>query len=77
MNLERIADHTSNIAACVLQIDNNAMGAHRYLEIVRAPMLGQPLEAYHWWIVIGCTVADLLGTTVLMRQWRARVSYWV
>ena len=36
MNLERIADHTSNIAACVLQIDNNAMGAHRYLEIVRA-----------------------------------------
>jgi ABC-2 type transport system permease protein len=48
-----------------------------YLEIVRAPMLGQPLEAYHWWIVIGCTVAGLLGTTVLMRQWRARVSYWV
>ena len=36
MNLERIADHASNIAACVLQIDDNAIGAHRYLEIVRA-----------------------------------------
>lgn len=48
-----------------------------YLEIVRAPMLGQSVELYHWLIVIACTLVGLAVTLVLMRQWRARVSYWV
>ena len=50
---------------------------YRYLEIVRAPLTGQPLDAYHWWIVLGCTVAGLLLALLAMRQWRSRVSYWV
>ncbi len=48
-----------------------------YLEIVRAPLIGQHVEAYHWWIVIGCTVVGLLLTVLVMRQWRYRVPYWV
>lgn len=48
-----------------------------YLEIVRAPMIGEPLAAYHWWVVLGCTAAGLLLAGLAMRQWRFRVSYWV
>lgn len=50
---------------------------YHYLEIVRGPMIGQPVEAYHWWIVIGCTVVGVLATVLAMRAWRFRVSYWV
>ena len=48
-----------------------------YLEIVRAPMLGNHVEAYHWVIVGVCTVVGILLTLVAMRQWRFRISYWV
>lgn len=50
---------------------------YHYLEIIRAPLTGQPLDAYHWWIVMGCTVVGLLLALLAMRQWRSRVSYWV
>ena len=50
---------------------------YHYLEIVRAPMIGEPVAAYHWWIVIGCTVIGLLIAGLVMRKWRFRVSYWV
>ena len=39
--------------------------------------LGAPLPAYHWWIVIGFTLAGLILALFAMRQWRYRVSYWV
>ncbi|MBZ8177447.1 ABC transporter permease [Corynebacterium poyangense] len=48
-----------------------------YLEVVRAPMIGQPVAAYHWWVVIACTVVGLIIALLAMRQWRFRVSYWV
>ena len=50
---------------------------YHYMEIIRAPMIGQPIAAYHWWIVLGCTVTGLLLALLAMRQWRSRVSYWV
>ncbi len=50
---------------------------YHYLEIVRAPLTGEPLATYHWWIVLGCTAAGLLLALLAMRQWRSRVSYWV
>ena len=50
---------------------------YHYMEIVRAPMIGDPLAAYHWWIVLACTAAGLLIAGLAMRQWRFRVSYWV
>lgn len=48
-----------------------------YLEIIRAPLTGEQVAAYHWWVVIGCTVAGLALALLAMRRWRARVSYWV
>ncbi|MFL0579152.1 ABC transporter permease [Dietzia sp. 179-F 9C3 NHS] len=48
-----------------------------YLEIVRAPMIGQPIAAYHWWIVLGCTAVGLALAFLALRTFRARVPYWV
>ena len=48
-----------------------------YLEIVRAPLIGRELAAYHWGIVLVCTVVGLFAALVVMRQWRFRVPYWV
>ena len=50
---------------------------YHYLEIVRAPMLGEPTAAYHWWIVLGCTAVVLVLAFVALRQFRSRVPYWV
>ena len=50
---------------------------YHYLEIVRAPMINQPVAAYHWGIVAICTAVGLLITLLAMRQMRFRVSYWV
>ncbi|GAB3082600.1 Teichoic acid translocation permease protein TagG [Corynebacterium aquatimens] len=50
---------------------------YHYLEIVRAPLIDQPLAAYHWWVVLGCTAVGLLLALVVMKQWRYRVPYWV
>ena len=48
-----------------------------YLEIIRAPMIGEPVAAYHWWIVLGCTAAGMILALLVMRSYRARVVYWV
>lgn len=50
---------------------------YHYLEIVRAPLIGKPLAGYHWWIVLGATAAGVALTLVAMRQFRARIAYWV
>ena len=50
---------------------------YHYLEIIRGPLTGHPVDAYHWWVVLGCTVGGLLLAMLAMRQWRSRVSYWV
>jgi ABC-2 type transport system permease protein len=48
-----------------------------YLEIVRAPMIGEPIAAYHWWIVLACTGLGLVLAFLALRTFRARVPYWV
>ena len=50
---------------------------YHYLEIARGPLLGQPVAAYHWWIVIGCTALGWVAAMFVMRNFRARVAYWV
>jgi ABC-2 type transport system permease protein len=50
---------------------------YHYMEIIRAPLIGQPLAAYHWWIVLACTALGLVLALLAMKQWRFRVSYWV
>ena len=36
MDLERIADHCSNVAVCVLQVDQNVFDTHEYIENMKA-----------------------------------------
>jgi ABC-2 type transport system permease protein len=48
-----------------------------YLEIVRAPLLGEPIVLYHWLIVLACTAVGWALALVALRNYRARVPYWV
>lgn len=50
---------------------------YHYMEVVRAPLIGAPLPAYHWYVVLGCTAGGLVLAMLAMKQWRYRVSYWV
>ncbi|WP_370181536.1 ABC transporter permease [Rhodococcus wratislaviensis] len=48
-----------------------------YLDIVRAPMIGQDQQAYHWYIVLTITVFGWAAAILALRKYRARVPYWV
>ena len=48
-----------------------------YLEVIRTPLIGWHVEAYHWYVVIGFTVGGLLLALFALKKWRFRVSYWV
>ena len=50
---------------------------YHYLEVVRAPLIGEPVAAYHWGVVLAGTVIGLFLAMIAMRQWRFRVPYWV
>lgn len=50
---------------------------YHYLEIIRAPMLGKPQEAYHWYIVLAITAVGWAFALFALRKYRARVPYWV
>ncbi|AUH67349.1 MULTISPECIES: galactan export ABC transporter permease subunit Wzm/RfbD [Gordonia] len=50
---------------------------YHYLEIARGPLLGQHVALYHWLIVIGCTAVGWTAAMFVMRNYRARVAYWV
>jgi ABC-type polysaccharide/polyol phosphate export permease len=48
-----------------------------FLEIVRRPLLGQE-QVWHHWVVVGAlTVVGWVVMMVVLRRYRARVSYWV
>ncbi|RKT84205.1 ABC-2 type transport system permease protein [Saccharopolyspora antimicrobica] len=48
-----------------------------FLEIVRQPMLGSPIVWHHWLIVGVFTVVGWAVALVVLRNYRARISYWV
>jgi ABC-2 type transport system permease protein len=48
-----------------------------FMEIIRAPMLGQPQHLRHWIVVLAITVVGWALTMEALRRYRARVSYWV
>lgn len=50
---------------------------YHFLEISRGPLMGIPIPAYHWLIVIGITVVGWAFALVVLRNFRARVPYWV
>lgn len=50
---------------------------YHYLEITRGPLMGVDVAAYHWWVVLGCTALGCFAALLVMRNFRARVPYWV
>jgi ABC-2 type transport system permease protein len=48
-----------------------------FLEIIRAPMLGQDQHPRYWVIVIAITVVGWSLALFALRRYRSRVSYWV
>ncbi|MDX1882302.1 ABC transporter permease [Mycolicibacterium sp. 120270] len=48
-----------------------------YLDIVRAPLLGADQELRHWVVVLVLTALGWIFAGLAMKQYRARVPYWV
>ncbi|MCU1644818.1 MAG: transporter permease [Nocardia sp.] len=48
-----------------------------YLEIVRAPLLGDPIHLHSWLIVVAITVVGWIVAILAMKKFRSRVPYWV
>jgi len=48
-----------------------------FLEIIRAPMLGQAQHLRYWAIVLVITVVGWALTLFVLRRYRGRISYWV
>jgi ABC-type polysaccharide/polyol phosphate export permease len=48
-----------------------------YLDIVRAPLLGADQQLRHWLVVLVLTVTGWVLAMFALRQYRARVAYWV
>jgi ABC-2 type transport system permease protein len=50
---------------------------YHFVEIVRAPLIGHA-QSWHHWVVVGAfTIAGWALAFVALRNYRARVSYWV
>jgi ABC-2 type transport system permease protein len=50
---------------------------YHYMQIMRAPMIGN-VQSWHHWAVVGVlTVVGWALALVAMRNYRARISYWV
>lgn len=50
---------------------------YHFLDIVRTPLLGGDQQLYHWVIVLVITVLGWGLALLAMRNYRARVAYWV
>ncbi|WP_019818638.1 galactan export ABC transporter permease subunit Wzm/RfbD [Saccharomonospora saliphila] len=50
---------------------------YHFIQIVRAPLIGNQQSWHHWAIVGGIAVVGWAVALLVMRNYRARVSYWV
>ncbi|MQA08430.1 MAG: ABC transporter permease [Pseudonocardiaceae bacterium] len=50
---------------------------YHFVNILRAPLIGQRVELLNWIVVIGFAVLGWTLALFVMRNYRARVSYWV
>ncbi|ASO17814.1 ABC-2 type transporter [Actinoalloteichus hoggarensis] len=74
-NYSIIADRSEEVAAQLWVVQLNPF--LHFLEIIRQPMLGEWASWHHWAIVGGITVLGWGAALVILRNYRARVSYWV
>ncbi len=50
---------------------------YHYVDIVRAPLLGEDQSMHHWWLVLAFTAGGWALALLILRNYRSRVSYWV
>lgn len=50
---------------------------YHFIQIIRAPLIGQQVSINSWFVVIGITIVGWVLALLVMRNYRARVSYWV
>ncbi|UVS76482.1 Teichoic acid translocation permease protein TagG [Actinokineospora sp. UTMC 2448] len=50
---------------------------YHFIQILRAPLIGSEQSWHHWVVVLGITVLGWALALLAMRNYRARVSYWV
>lgn len=67
--------HASMLGKYIWAAEINPL--YHFLEIVRAPLLGQHPELLTWYAVIGITVAGYAVTLLVFSRFRARIAYWV
>ncbi len=48
-----------------------------FVEMLRRPMIGESFEIRHWVVTLTITVVGWAVALVVLRNYRARVSYWV
>jgi ABC-2 type transport system permease protein len=67
------ATHKSGLAKSLFQLNP----LYHFVQIFRAPLLGQTINPTSWIIVGIITVVGWVLALVTMRNYRARISYWV
>lgn len=65
----------------------DGLGAHRWLaeynplyaaiDVIRAPLLGQPTSPHSWSLLLAVTALGCAGTLVFFARFRARIAFWV
>jgi ABC-2 type transport system permease protein len=68
-------DHNPNNAWRSAFVDLNPLS--HYIAIFRDPLIGFDQHLYHWVIVLACTAVGYALALVVLRNYRARVAYWV
>jgi ABC-type polysaccharide/polyol phosphate export permease len=71
----------------ILWLPDSLNGHHRWIvdfnpvyamvEIVRAPLLGQPIPASLWGLALGVTLAGWVAALAAFARFRARIPFWV
>jgi ABC-2 type transport system permease protein len=65
--------HSASWALPIIQLNP----LFHFIQIVRAPLIGQAVSIYSWIAVFAITIVGWALALVAMRNYRARVSYWV
>jgi ABC-type polysaccharide/polyol phosphate export permease len=55
----------------------NGNPLHHFIEILRAPLLGETPQPLSWYVAMGVTGAGWLFTFELFRRYRWRIAYWL
>jgi ABC-type polysaccharide/polyol phosphate export permease len=50
---------------------------YHFMEVIRAPLLGQPIRAISWIITLCLLVLGSVGAFLVFARLRARVPYWL